>query len=236
MSLIKTTMNIPDQYNIKKTIEQKTYLVDGQLKSWSGETANIYSTISSTESYQPTLLGSIPQLGEEQANDALEAACNAFNKGKGLWPTMKVVDRIACMDKFVSQMKTKREEIVKLLMWEIGKTLPDSEKEFDRTIDYIYDTIEDYKQMDRDSAKFEKNSGVNAHIRRGPLGVVLCLGPYNYPLNETFCLLIPALIMGNTAIFKPAKFGVLLISPLLEAFQNSFPKGVVNIIMVEEEP
>ena len=230
MSLIKNIMNIPDQYNIKKTIEQKTYLVDGQLKTWSGETANIYSTISSTESYQPTLLGSIPQLGEEQANEALDAACNAFNKGKGLWPTMKVVDRIACMDKFVVQMKTKREEIVKLLMWEIGKTLPDSEKEFDRTIDYIYDTIEDYKQMDRDSAKFEKNSGVNAHIRRGPLGVVLCLGPYNYPLNETFCLLIPALIMGNTAIFKPAKFGVLLISPLLEAFQNSFPKGVVNII------
>ena len=139
-------------------------------------------------------------------------------------------NRIACMDKFVTQMKTKREEIVNLLMWEIGKTLPDSQKEFDRTIDYIYDTIEAYKQMDRDSAKFKKNSGVNAHIRRGPLGVVLCLGPYNYPLNETFCLLIPALIMGNTAIFKPAKFGVLLISPLMEAFQNSFPKGVVNII------
>ena len=92
MSLIKNIMNIPDQYNIKKTIEQKTYLVDGQLKTWSGETANIYSTISSTESYQPTLLGSIPQLGEEQANEALDAACNAFNKGKGLWPTMKVVD------------------------------------------------------------------------------------------------------------------------------------------------
>ncbi len=100
------------------------------------------------------------------------------------------------------------------------KTLPDSQKEFDRTVEYIYDTIEDYKQMDRDSAKFEKSSGVNAHIRRGPLGVVLCLGPYNYPLNETFALLIPALIMGNTAIFKPAKHGVLLISPLLEAFQR----------------
>ena len=84
--------------------------------------------------------------------------------------------------------------------------------------------------MDRNSAKFEKNSGVYAHIRRGPLGVVLCLGPYNYPLNETFALLIPALMMGNTAIFKPAKHGVLLISPLLEAFRDSFPKGVVNII------
>ena len=48
MSLIKNIMNIPDQYNIKKTIEQKTYLVDGQLNTWSGETANIYSTISSS--------------------------------------------------------------------------------------------------------------------------------------------------------------------------------------------
>jgi len=223
-------INIPDQFQIKKTISQNTYLVDGVLKTWTGETADVYSTISSTDTYKPTLLGSIPQLSEEQANEALNSACNAFDRGKGLWPTMKVVDRIACMDKFVAQMKTKREEIVNLLMWEIGKTLPDSQKEFDRTIDYIYDTIEAYKQMDRDSAKFKKNSGVNAHIRRGPLGVVLCLGPYNYPLNETFCLLIPALIMGNTAIFKPAKFGVLLISPLMEAFQNSFPKGVVNII------
>ncbi|NNC33320.1 MAG: aldehyde dehydrogenase family protein, partial [Croceitalea sp.] len=124
----------------------------------------------------------------------------------------------------------KREEVVKLLMWEIGKSLPDSRKEFDRTVDYINDTIEEYKQLDRDSAKFEKHDGVYAHIRRGPLGVVLCLGPYNYPLNETFTLLIPAIIMGNTAVFKPAKHGVLLIAPLLEAFQSSFPKGVVNIL------
>jgi glyceraldehyde-3-phosphate dehydrogenase (NADP+) len=223
-------MNIPEQYQIKDILNQQTYLVNGELKPWSGETSKVYSTISSTKDYNPTLLGTIPTLGEKEAIDALDAACSAYNKGQGLWPTMKVIDRIACMEKFVDQMKTKREEIVKLLMWEIGKNLPDSQKEFDRTVEYIYDTIEDYKQMDRNSAKFEKNSGVNAHIRRGPLGVVLCLGPYNYPLNETFALLIPALIMGNTAIFKPAKHGVLLISPLLEAFQSSFPKGVVNII------
>ncbi|WP_046754877.1 NADP-dependent glyceraldehyde-3-phosphate dehydrogenase [Kordia jejudonensis] len=223
-------MNIPEQYQIKETITQNTYLVDGKLKEWTGATSEVYSFISSTETYQPTLLGTIPTLGENEALEALNSAVNAYNKGQGLWPTMKVVDRIACMEKFVEQMKTKRDAIVKLLMWEIGKNLADSEKEFDRTVEYIYDTIEDYTQMDRDSAKFEKHGGVNAHIRRGPLGVVLCLGPYNYPLNETFALLIPAIIMGNTTIFKPAKFGVLLLSPLLEAFQNSFPKGVVNII------
>ncbi|MFV0564347.1 MAG: NADP-dependent glyceraldehyde-3-phosphate dehydrogenase [Flavobacteriaceae bacterium] len=223
-------INIPEPYKITSLLHQKTYLVSGELKEWKGETAEVYSTISSTETYKPTLLGTVPDLGEKEAVEALESACDAYGKGQGLWPTMKVVDRIACMEKFVTQMKTKREEIVKYLMWEIGKNLSDSQKEFDRTVEYIYDTIEDYKQIDRDSAKFEKHDGVYAHIRRGPLGVVLCLGPYNYPLNETFTLLIPALIMGNTVIFKPAKLGILLISPLLEAFQSSFPKGVVNVI------
>lgn len=222
--------DIPEEFKIHTLLHQTTYLVNGQLKAWKGPQAEVYSTISSTETYKPTLLGTVPDLGEDEALEALTSAEKAYNRGQGLWPTMKVESRIAAMETFVTQMKTKREEVVKLLMWEIGKSLPDSEKEFDRTVEYIYDTIEDYKQMDRNSAKFEKNSGVYAHIRRGPLGVVLCLGPYNYPLNETFTLLIPALIMGNTTIFKPAKHGVLLLAPLLEAFQNSFPAGVVNII------
>ena len=230
MSTSTQILEIPEDYKITSLLNQRTYLVSGELKIWKGDTSEVYSTISSTHDYKPTLLGSIPLLEETEAIEALDSACLAYDNGQGLWPTMKVADRITCMEKFVEQMKTKQEEVVKLLMWEIGKNLPDSEKEFDRTVDYIYDTIEAYKQIDRDSAKFEKNEGVYAHIRRGPLGVVLCLGPYNYPLNETFTLLIPALIMGNTVIFKPAKLGVLLISPLLEAFQSSFPKGVVNII------
>ncbi|XLS27614.1 NADP-dependent glyceraldehyde-3-phosphate dehydrogenase [Flavobacteriaceae bacterium M23B6Z8] len=221
---------IPEKYQITNVLHQDTYLVKGELKKWKGKTTEVYSTISSTDEYKPTLLGTIPYMGEPEAEEVLDSARHAYNQGQGLWPTMKVADRIACMEKFVTQMITKREEVVKLLMWEIGKSLPDSEKEFDRTVEYIYDTIEDYKQLDRDCAKFAKRDGVYAHIRRGPLGIVLCLGPYNYPLNETFALLIPALIMGNAVIFKPAKHGVLLISPLLEAFQNSFPRGVVNVV------
>jgi glyceraldehyde-3-phosphate dehydrogenase (NADP+) len=222
--------SIPEEFQIKNPIHQKKYLVNGELRTWEGNTAEVFSTISSTDEYKQTLVGSIPDMGEAEAMDALNAAVAAFDRGKGIWPTMHVRERIQAMEKFVAQMETKRDEIVKLLMWEIGKSLPDSRKEFDRTVEYIYDTIEEYKDLDRSSAKFQKQDGVYAHIKRGPLGVVLCLGPYNYPLNETFALLIPAIIMGNTTIFKPAKHGVLLITPLMEAFQNSFPKGVVNII------
>lgn len=226
----KSEAKIPEEFQITEQIHQKKYLVNGELKTWEGNTTEVFSTISSTEEYKQTALGSIPDMGETAALEALDTAVKAYNRGQGVWPTMHVKDRIECMEKFVKQMETKRAEIVKLLMWEIGKSLPDSQKEFDRTVEYIYDTIEDYKQLDRDAAKFHKHDGVYAHIKRGPLGVVLCLGPYNYPLNETFALLIPAIIMGNTAIFKPAKHGVLLITPLLEAFQNSFPKGVINIL------
>jgi glyceraldehyde-3-phosphate dehydrogenase (NADP+) len=221
---------IPEKYQITRPTIQDTYLLDGELKTWSGATAQVYSTISSTEKYDPTFLGTTPDMGEKEALEALNSSVLAYNNGQGLWPTMKVVDRIKCMQNFVIEMKKTRDEVVKLLMWEIGKSLADSQKEFDRTVDYINDTIEEYKIIDRNSAKFTKNQGINAMVRRGPLGVVLCLGPYNYPLNETFTLLIPAIIMGNTVVFKPAKLGVLLLSPLLNAFQKSFPKGVINIV------
>ena len=221
---------IPEEFQIKTLLNQDTYLVNGELKKWEGQTSAVFSTISSSEKYEPTILGSVPFMGEKEGLEAVHAADVAFNNGQGLWPTMRVKDRIKCMSRFVTHMESTREEVVKYLMWEIGKSLTDSRKEFDRTVEYIYDTIEDYKKLDRNSARFTKSQGINAMVRRGPLGVVLCLGPYNYPLNETFALLIPALIMGNTVVFKPAKHGVLLISPLLEAFKNSFPAGVINIV------
>lgn len=226
-------MNIPQQYSIHSPFHHNSFLINGELTLWDGPTAEVYSTIHTPNAegtLSPTFLGSVPNMDEAHALKALDAATIAFDKGKGEWPTMKVADRIACMERFVTLMKAQREKIVKLLMWEIGKNLNDSQKEFDRTVDYIVDTINEYKDIDRDSAKFHQHGGVFAHIRRGPIGVVLCLGPYNYPLNETFALLIPAIIMGNTAIFKPAKHGVLLIAPLLQAFKESFPPGVVNIV------
>ena len=222
---------VPHEFDIKEPIKHKTFLINGKIANWKGEFSEVKSTILSSKKNIPyKLIGYSPKMDEKHALKALEAANKAYNNGTGKWPTMKVYERINCMQKFVDLMKGKRDEVVKLLMWEIGKNLNDSRKEFDRTVDYINETIKEYKKIDRDGATFQNNSGVRALIRRGPLGVVLCLGPYNYPLNETFALLIPAIIMGNTAIFKPAKHGVLLIAPLLNAFKESFPPGVVNIV------
>lgn len=224
---------MPEAFRVPFGKHYDTYLLNGELKKWTGEVSDVYSPIYTQDKegkMGPTLLGTLPVMGESDALAALDAANEAFKNGTGLWATMKVKDRIRCVEKFTSLMQEKRDEVVNFIMWEIGKTLPDAQKEFDRTVEYIYDTIEELKELDRGSARVQLQSEVYAQIRRGPLGVVLCLGPYNYPLNETFCLLIPALIMGNTTVFKPAKYGAILITPLLEAFAEAFPKGVVNVL------
>lgn len=224
--------NIPDPFRISKPIDQREYLINGELKIWSGSLNPVLSPvfIRQGQTHTQKVIGSTPLLTTKESMEALDAAVKAYDLGRGLWPTMSVTERIEHVERFLEAMRRKRDEVVTLLMWEIGKTLKDSEKEFDRTCDYIVDTIKALKDLDRNSAKLVEEQGFMAQIRRVPLGVALCMGPFNYPLNETFTTLFPALIMGNTVVFKPAKYGVLLIRPLLEAFRDCFPPGVINII------
>ncbi|HTJ48054.1 MAG TPA: NADP-dependent glyceraldehyde-3-phosphate dehydrogenase [Cyclobacteriaceae bacterium] len=231
-TIFPTESNIPDRFKITTTLDQREYLVDGEMKMWPGNLNPVLSPVFTKDGneYKQKVIGSTPLLTTKESLEALAAAEKAYDLGQGFWPTRSVTERIEHVEKFLTAMRAKREEVVKLLMWEIGKSLKDSEKEFDRTCDYISDTIKALKDLDRNSAKIIEDQGFVAQIRRVPVGVALCMGPYNYPLNETFTTLIPALIMGNTVVFKPAKYGVLLIRPLLEAFRDSFPAGVINII------
>jgi glyceraldehyde-3-phosphate dehydrogenase (NADP+) len=94
----------------------------------------------------------------------------------------------------------------------------------------MQDTIAALKEQDNSNSRFTIAEGTIGQIRRTPLGLVLFMGPYNYPMNEIFATLIPALLMGNTVVFKPPQYGTLLFYPLLEAFREAFPKGVINTI------
>jgi glyceraldehyde-3-phosphate dehydrogenase (NADP+) len=229
--IFKDESTIPEEYKIPE-IHQREYLLNGECVAWNGPVLNIYSPvcIQGPNGPERKLVGSIPHTSPAEAMEALDAAVAAYNNGLGEWPTMAVEGRINCMVKFVGLMKQQRELVIKLLMWEIGKTLADATKEFDRTVDYINDTIGALKDIDRESAGFQQAEGTIAKIRRAPLGVVLSMGPFNYPLNEIFTTLIPALIMGNTILFKLPKHGVLAHYPLLNAFKEAFPKGTVNTL------
>jgi glyceraldehyde-3-phosphate dehydrogenase (NADP+) len=214
---------------IRPYFDQNFYLVGGELKKWDGHVTEVFSPIC-YEKGSRISIGYYPDQGPEESKTALEAAVTAYNQGMGTWPTMSLAKRIECLQIFVKLMKEKRDEVVRLLMWEICKSATDSYKEFDRTVEYIEKTIEAAKNIDHDASKLQIEEGIIAQIRRAPLGVVLCLAPFNYPLNELYTTMIPALLMGNTIIFKPARYGILLHAPLLEAFKKAFPPGVVNTI------
>ncbi|MGN6163485.1 MAG: NADP-dependent glyceraldehyde-3-phosphate dehydrogenase [Flavisolibacter sp.] len=223
---------IPEKHRLASPINQREFLSNGEMISWNGPVHEVYSPICirTQSGLQRKLIGSYPICTEAEAMDALDAAVKAYDNGRGEWPTMSVAERIECIENFTHKMLRQKDIVVKLIMWEIGKSYADSVKEFDRTVEYIYATIDALKDLDRQSSRFESEQGIIAQIRRSPLGVVLCMGPFNYPLNETFTTLIPAIIMGNTLLFKPPKHGTLLHYPLLQAFRESFPKGVVNTI------
>jgi len=231
-NIFVTEAQIPEAFRLTAELNQGEYLCNGQMKPWNGERHTVLSPIciQTANGLERKVIGSYPLCTQQEANEALDAAVAAYNNGRGEWPTMSVAERIACVERFTHEIIEKKDEVVKLLMWEIGKSHGDSVKEFDRTIEYIYATIDALKDIDRQSSRFEIEQGIIAQVRRSPLGVVLCMGPFNYPLNETFTTLIPALIMGNTILFKPPKHGTLLHYPLLEAFKKCFPKGVVNTI------
>jgi len=230
--LFPTEEQIPAEFNLTEPIEQREYLVNGEMRAWAGKTQDVWSPVyvRTANGLEQKRIGSYPITDPADAMEVLDAAVKAFNNGRGEWPMMSVSQRIDAVEKFTQKMISKRDEVVKLLMWEIGKSLGDSRKEFDRTVQYIYDTIGALKDIDRNSSRFMIEEGIIGQVRRSPLGVVLCMGPFNYPLNETFTTLIPALIMGNVVCFKPPKHGTLLHYPLLEAFMTSFPAGVINTV------
>ena len=233
-SLFATLDQVPEDIRIQKQLHQTRILVNGELREWKGDFHKVYSPIliankesGATEKMQ---IGSYPIATTKETQEALDAAVNAYDGGRGEWPALHINERIQHLNRFVAEMKTQKQEIVKLIVWEIGKTVADAEKEFDRTIDYINETVRSAKQLSNHTNAFQVTQGFIGQTKRVPHGVVLCMGPFNYPLNETFTTLIPALIMGNTILFKPPKHGTLLFEPLLEAFSTCFPRGVVNTV------
>eukprot|EP01094_Clydonella_sp_ATCC50884_P023286 TRINITY_DN5536_c0_g1_i1.p1 TRINITY_DN5536_c0_g1~~TRINITY_DN5536_c0_g1_i1.p1 ORF type:complete len:552 (-),score=238.15 TRINITY_DN5536_c0_g1_i1:276-1931(-) len=213
-------------------LDAMVYLHDGELKRWGGAATKVESCVlvQDAEGNVGRLhLGTIHKIDTDTALAMSNSAEQAFDLGRGAWPRASVKERLDATERFVVEMEAQREPVVRMLMWEIGKSRKESENEFDRTVDYIRETIASVRQRNNQDSRLMVASGHVAQIRRSPLGVVLSMGPFNYPLNETFTTLIPALIMGNTAIAKLPRHGALSIVPLFGAFQRCFPKGVVNI-------
>lgn len=222
--------SIPQQFQLHAYRDEARYLINGEIKSALGK--EVYSPIQYHESgvLKNYKLGYTPWLDKDQALEAICAAENAYAFGVGVWPQMMVEERIHYVEEFALCMRDLEERFILQAMWEIAKPFKASKDEFQRTLKYMDDTIKRLREMDKTAGKIRQMEGFAAQIRRSPLGPVLLMGPFNYPLNEAFAMFIPALIMGNTVVMKLPAWGCLSLDPLLDLLVDSFPPGVVNII------
>src|SRR5687768_14614562 len=111
--------SIPAQYRLKEFVDQREYLINGEIHHWQGPMQEVLSPIcvKTADGIKQQVIGQYPLLSEKEAVAALDAATAAYNHGRGKWPTMSVPDRIKHMEEFVYRMKEQRAEVVNLLMW-----------------------------------------------------------------------------------------------------------------------
>lgn len=223
---------VPGYYHIAPVNYGLQYLIGGEIAEWSGPSLPVYSPIGKTslESRDGVYLGAAAQLDQGEAMRALGAAQQAYRSGTGRWALMTVQERIAAMRLFLDRLGDIEQRFVCMEMWETAKPYPACKDEFNRTVKYIEASISFLEENINSSGRLSRINDYVSILRRTPLGVVLCMGPFNYPLNETFAMLAPALLMGNTAVVKPPRFGCLCTMMLLNAFAAAFPPGVVNVI------
>ena len=219
-------------------VEGNFRFVNGKQLDHSGPTTTVTSPIHCGDAR--CVLGSLPDMTSAEAIEAVDAAAAAWDQGQGAWPQLPLSGRIAAIERLVAEVVKVRDEMVQLLMWEIGKTASDAAKEVDRTLEFITAVIAQLRRDPSVGVELPGHappttgwcdvSGVGVRVRRGPVGVLLGLAPFNYPLNEMWSMLIPALLMGNTAVLKLPAIGGLVHLLAARAFETCLPAGVINFV------
>lgn len=199
-------------------------LVNGQWKS-SEKEITIYSPINQEE------LGTVPAMSQAEVDEAMKAARAALPA----WRALSAVERAAYLHKTATILERDKEEIGTILAKEVAKGIKAAIGEVVRTADLIRYAAEEGLRITGQAMEgggFEAASKNKlAVVRREPVGVVLAIAPFNYPVNLSGSKIAPALIAGNVVMFKPPTQGSISGLLLAKAFEEAgIPAGVFNTI------
>lgn len=172
--------------------------------------------------------GDVSSLSLDQIDEAYKIARSKFD----YWKNLTIDDRIDFINSWKNKMIEQREKIARLIVYEVGKTMKDALTEFDRTVEYIDLTISEYKKIEPLVITPEIHGVKNkiGYFSRVAKGVGLSISPFNYPVNLAMSKIIPALLTGNTIVFKPASNGCLVGAFMGEISIGILPDGVFNVV------
>jgi hypothetical protein len=156
--------------------------VGGKEVPYKGKVTTVSSPVFDLDTQTRMTIGTLPDMQPEEAIEAVESAAAAWDRGQGVWPRMSLGERIAAIERLVEALRERRDELVAVLMWEIAKTAGDAAKEFDRTMEFVAAAIAELRKdpsVGQGFSQWEVVSGVGVRVRRGPIGVLLGLAPFN---------------------------------------------------------
>ncbi|HGR6722555.1 TPA: NADP-dependent glyceraldehyde-3-phosphate dehydrogenase [Streptococcus pneumoniae] len=199
-------------------------LVNGKRKS-SEQEITIYSPINQEE------LGTVPAMTQTEADEAMQAARAALPA----WRALSAIERAAYLHKTAAILERDKEKIGTILAKEVAKGIKAAIGEVVRTADLIRYAAEEGLRITGQAMEgggFEAASKNKlAVVRREPVGIVLAIAPFNYPVNLSASKIAPALIAGNVVMFKPPTQGSISGLLLAKAFEEAgIPAGVFNTI------
>ncbi|MEW6431166.1 MAG: aldehyde dehydrogenase family protein [Myxococcota bacterium] len=228
--------SLPARVKVDPAAHRPRWLVDGEIREGAATVRPVTSRVATRTGagLAPTLLGHEAMLTADDAQVAVAAATRAWAGGEGEWPAASFATRAEAVERFAKAVEARTDDIATLLMWEIGKPWPSARDEVTRSVEYMRNTLAELKALHAgDHALQHGTVGKKTHharTERRPLGRVLCVAPFNYPVNEFLTTVVPALLMGNVVLAKTPRFGVLANMLLLEAFRDCFPRGVVSLL------
>ncbi|HEY1628344.1 MAG TPA: succinylglutamate-semialdehyde dehydrogenase [Tepidisphaeraceae bacterium] len=156
---------------------------------------------------------------------AVSDARGAFDS----WATLLVEDRAKYLRAFAEQLGKRHEEFTEAICRETGKPRWEAATETDSMIGKIAATIEAHNQ--RRTPTTRQISGTTAATRYKPHGVIAVLGPFNFPAHLPNGHIMPALLAGNTIVFKPSELTPLVAEKTVQLWQAAgLPSGVLNLV------
>ncbi|RNF52657.1 succinylglutamate-semialdehyde dehydrogenase [Marinomonas hwangdonensis] len=165
-----------------------------------------------------------------QVDLAIKAARQAFPT----WANRPLEERLSIIDAFAELVKARSEDIATVISRETGKPIWETRTEAAAMVGKVAISKQAYHE--RTGEKTTPMPGATARLRHRPHGVVAVFGPYNFPGHLPNGHIVPALIAGNTVVFKPSEQAPATSDLIIQLWQEAgLPAGVLNMIQGERD-
>lgn len=172
--------------------------------------------------------------GQSASSEQVGQAVQAARAAQLSWGELAFEQRLVFVKKFAEQLTVQKEALAACIAEDTGKTLWESRTEVAAMIGKIDISVRAYEE--RTGTKENPMPQGRAFVRHKPHGVVAVFGPYNFPGHLPNGHIVPALLAGNTVVFKPSELTPKVAELTVKLWQLAgLPDGVINLVQGEVE-